>query len=50
MNNIYLTEMTQTDWIHTSDEHWDESAYLKWKSEQHRMTPKYDILRSLVPL
>ena len=24
MNNIYLTEMTQTDWIHTSDEHWDE--------------------------
>ena len=27
-----------------------ESVYLKWKSEQHRMTPKYDILRSFVPL
>ena len=27
-----------------------ESAYLMWKSEQHRLTPKYDIMRSLVPL
>ena len=27
-----------------------ESAYLKWKSEQHILTPKYDILRSLAPL
>ena len=27
-----------------------ESAYLMWKSEQHRLTPKYDILSSLVPL
>ena len=27
-----------------------ESAYLKWKSEQHRMTPKCDIMSSLVPL
>ena len=27
-----------------------ESAYLTWKSEQHRLTPKYDILSSLVPL
>ena len=27
-----------------------ESAYLVWNSEQHRLTPKYDILHSLVPL
>ena len=27
-----------------------ESAYLKWKLEQHILTPKYDILGSLVPL
>ena len=27
-----------------------ESAYLMWKSEQHRLTPKYDILRLLVTL
>ena len=27
-----------------------ESAYLIWKSEQHRLTPKYDIMRSLFPL
>ena len=26
-----------------------ESAYLKWNSEQHRLTPKYKILRSLAP-
>ena len=24
--------------------------HITWKSEQHRLTPKYDILRSLVPL
>ena len=27
-----------------------ESSYLMCKSEQHRLTPKHDILRSLVPL
>ena len=27
-----------------------ESAYLTWKLEQHILTPKYDILHSLVPL
>ena len=27
-----------------------ESSYLTWKSEQYRLTPKYDIMRSLVPL
>ena len=27
-----------------------ESAYLMWNSEQHRLTPKYDIIRSLVTL
>ena len=27
-----------------------EIAYLMWKSEQHRLTLKYYILRSLVPL
>ena len=27
-----------------------ESDHLTWKSEQHRLTPKYDILCSLVPL
>ena len=27
-----------------------ESAYLTWKSEQHRLTPNYKILCSLVPL
>ena len=27
-----------------------EIYYLMWKSEQHRPTPKYEILRSLVPL
>ena len=26
------------------------SAYLMWKSEQHRLTPKYYILRSFLPL
>ena len=26
-----------------------ESAYLMWKSEQHILTPKYDILSSLMP-
>ena len=25
-------------------------AYLTWKSEQHILTPKYDIMCSLVPL
>ena len=27
-----------------------ESAYLMWKSEKNRLTPKYDILRLLVLL
>ena len=27
-----------------------ESAYLPWKSEKHRLTPKYDILSSFVLL
>ena len=27
-----------------------ETAYLTWKSEQHRLTPKYEIICSLVPL
>ena len=27
-----------------------ESAYIMWISEQHRLTPKYDILSSLVTL
>ena len=27
-----------------------ESDYLTWKSEQHILTPKYDILRLFVPL
>ena len=27
-----------------------ESAYLTWKKEQHRLTPKYEIMRSLMPL
>ena len=27
-----------------------ESAYLMLKTEQQRLTPKYDIMRSLVPL
>ena len=27
-----------------------ESAYLVWKSEQHRMTPNYYILHLLMPL
>ena len=27
-----------------------ESDYLTWKQEQHILTPKYDILSSLVPL
>ena len=27
-----------------------ESAHLTWNSEQHRLTPKNDILDSLVPL
>ena len=27
-----------------------ESAYLTWKAEQHILTPKYNILCSLVPL
>ena len=27
-----------------------QSAYLIWKSEQHILTPKYDIICSLVPL
>ena len=27
-----------------------EIAHLIWKSEQHRLTPKYDILSSLGPL
>ena len=26
-----------------------ESACLKWKLEQHKLTPKYDILYSFVP-
>ena len=26
------------------------SAYLIWKSEQHRLTPKYDIMHSLAAL
>ena len=26
------------------------SDYLMWKLKQHRLTPKYDIMRSLVPL
>ena len=27
-----------------------ESAYIMWKSEQHRLTPKYDIFHSFVNL
>ena len=27
-----------------------ESAYLKWNLEQHILKPKYDIMRSLMPL
>ena len=27
-----------------------ESVSIVWKSEQHSITPRYDILRSLVPL
>ena len=27
-----------------------ESAYCMWKSEQHRLRPKYNIMRSLVSL
>ena len=26
-----------------------ENYYLIWRSEQHRLTPKYDIIRSVVP-
>ena len=33
----------------TLDEY-TEIAYLVCKSEQHRLTPKYDIMHSLVPL
>ena len=28
----------------------NESVYLKWKSEQPKLTPKYEIFRSFVPL
>ena len=27
-----------------------ESSYIMWKLEQHQLAPKYDVLRSLVPL
>ena len=75
MNNIYLTESIQTDWLHMFDKYWYErntpysddfefwhqwlfqyfnemplgeaieSADLMWNSEQHTLTPKYNILR-----
>ena len=38
----YYDELTLVETI--------ESDYITWKSEQHRLTPKYEILRSLAPL
>ena len=38
----YLNKMPLSDAI--------ESNYLSWKSDQHRLTPIYEILHSLVPL
>ena len=78
MNDIYLTEITKTDWLQMLDEYRDkeytpysddfdfwpdwlfqyyneqpfvesiESDYITWKPEKHSLTPKYDILSSLL--